>query len=81
MGCGLSWQDPAKALYAGCPWPSRDGDGDGSGGSKGINLSTNAVDLKSFGILGFGLVCGLAKKHCFGLLSQPRRNRSTVVDS
>ena len=35
----------------------------GAGVLKEINLSADAVGLKSFGFLGFGLVCGLAKKN------------------
>ena len=37
----------------------------GAGVLKGINLSANAVGLKSFGFLSFGLVCGSAKKTWF----------------
>ena len=51
----------------------------GAGGSERIiSLCERSQSAKSFGFLGFELVCGLAKNMVFGLSSQPRRSRSTV---
>ena len=52
----------------------------GPGVSKGAKQSANAVGLKNFGLLDFGLVlCVPAKKkHGFGRLWRPKMNRSTV---
>ena len=55
----------------------------GAGGSKGINLSAirergRSLELGALCFLVWGWCVGQLKKDAFGLLSQPRRDRSTV---
>ncbi len=79
MLCGLSWQDSAQALYAGCPRPSRDGDEDGGWGFKGKKPIRERGRSQELRVSWFWAdMWASKKKRGFGLLSQLRRNRSAV---